>query len=497
VEVVVQRPQVTTDPELALTPGPLLDPDAELTPTPQLDGVDPQSPWASPPILRAPSAAPAQPGPVAVRRTQPPLAARAGRPEAGPPPLPPDAAAAGAPPPLPPPSGPDWPAPGAPSPQAQPVPAWPAGQAQPWPAGQAQPWPAGQAQPWPAGQAQPWPAGQAQAPGQPPAAGQPYPPGQPQPTGPAQPWPPAQGPPGWPATQGQPQPQPWPPAQGPPGWPPAQGPGYPNWPPAQGPGYPNWPPAQGPPGWPPAQGPLAGQPQPWSQAQGPPAWPAHPAMPPGYPPPQERSLTADLAGISPFADTGSLGAPAGVAASRARSRRRRALVFGLTGLLVASLVVAVLLFMVLPFGEEGGTIEVISVPEGAQVSFEGQKLDRRTPVVIPVVDLKKTYAVEVSMSNYQPWRRSLTLTAEDSRVRILAVLTPIYGRLDVRSTPSGADVYVNGEHRGKTPRTIENLLPTEEVSLELRMRGFKPATRVLKWENQTYLVEEDTLQPSR
>jgi len=32
------------------------------------------------------------------------------------------------------------------------------------------------------------------------------------------------------------------------------------------------------------------------------------------------------------------------------------------------------------------------------------------------------------------------------------------------ATPSGADVHVNGEHRGKTPRAIENLLPTEEVT---------------------------------
>ena len=142
-------------------------------------------------------------------------------------------------------------------------------------------------------------------------------------------------------------------------------------------------------------------------------------------------------------------------------------------------------------------VEVISVPEGAQVTFGGRRLDKRTPVVIPVSDLTRSYALEVTLANYQPWRRAVTLSPAEPRTRELAVLTPIHGRLYVYSYPGGADIYVNGEHRGKTPATIENLLPTEDVTLELRKRGYKPAARVLKWEGRNNINEEIILVPSR
>jgi hypothetical protein len=124
-------------------------------------------------------------------------------------------------------------------------------------------------------------------------------------------------------------------------------------------------------------------------------------------------------------------------------------------------------------------------------------MDKPAPVVIPVTDLQRPHIVEVRLANYQIWRRQITLTEEDTHVRVLAVLTPIYGKLEVRSLPVGADVYVTGEHRGKTPITISNLLPTEDIKLELRKKGFRPATRILKWEGQNYLLSEITLTPSR
>lgn len=185
------------------------------------------------------------------------------------------------------------------------------------------------------------------------------------------------------------------------------------------------------------------------------------------------------------------------ATREARRRRRRFALTALITLVGLVIVAAVFFILVLPVSEEGGMVEVISVPEGATVTFDGRKLEKRTPVVIPVTELKRPYTVEVSLANYQPWRRGLTLSEEDPRIRVLAVLTPIYGRLDLQSIPRGADIYINGEHRGKTPATIENLLPTEDLSVELRKRGYKPATRIVKWEGRNYVNEEISLVPSR
>jgi hypothetical protein len=185
-----------------------------------------------------------------------------------------------------------------------------------------------------------------------------------------------------------------------------------------------------------------------------------------------------------------------VEARHDRRRRRRVVASSLI-LGGAALIAVLVLFLLIPPQEDGGVIEVISVPEGAQVDLNGGSLSGTTPLVIPVKDLEREYSVVVKRTNFQNWSRKVTLSEDDPRVRILAVLTPIYGHLTVKSTPSGADVYVNGEHKGTTPSTIEDLLPTEDVNLELRLRGYKPATRTLSWEGQTYLNAEITLQPSR
>jgi hypothetical protein len=181
---------------------------------------------------------------------------------------------------------------------------------------------------------------------------------------------------------------------------------------------------------------------------------------------------------------------------RAKRRSRKLVFAGLFGFLGLGLIVAAIFFLLLP-GRVDPTVEVISVPKGASVEFDGKQLGSTTPVVIPVTDLEQRHTVKVSLTNFQVWQRKLTLSEDDPRVRVLAVLTPIYGKLEVRSTPKGADVYINGEHRGKTPTTVDNLPPDEDVSIELRKRGYKPATRTLKWSGQTYLNAEITLRSSR
>ena len=290
------------------------------------------------------------------------------------------------------------------------------------------------------------------------------------------------------------------PAQAPPGqWPPSGQ----SWPQQQG-----WPqataPQPGPPpphpqqGWPQqpqpqSAQPVQPQPQGWPQQPQPQSWPQQgQATPTPNPMANWPTQPPDVGRVATTLSTDE------VHGGRiARRRHRRVVLAALVTLLGLAVVAAVFLVVLFPMGEEGGTIEVISVPENADVLFNGQPINKRTPVVIPVTDLKQAYEVEVKLAKYQPWKRKLSLSAEDSRVRVLAVLTPIYGRLSVSSIPKGADIYVNGEHRGKTPATIENLLPTEDVALELRKRGYKPATRVLKWGDQTYLDAEVTLHPSR
>jgi len=156
---------------------------------------------------------------------------------------------------------------------------------------------------------------------------------------------------------------------------------------------------------------------------------------------------------------------------------------------------AALVFLV-PFGEEGGLVNVISVPEGASVIFDGRTVAKPTPVEIAVPDTKSAHSVEVNLPGYQVYKTPLTFGEGESRLRVLAVLTPIFGTLVIQSIPSNADVYIDGTHRGKTqpgaPLRIENLTPTADINLEIRKARYRPHSETLKWEGRV-LLEPPTI----
>jgi serine/threonine-protein kinase len=346
--------------------------------------------------------------------------------------------------------------------------AWPAQAAQPpWPAQPAQPpWPAQSAQQAWSGQEPPsWPPEAATAPS--PPAAQPIQPSWP----PGQAWPPTAPQPGaaWPAQAPQPA-QSWPHPQ-PQGqvastsWPyqQPQAPAQPQgWPPAQGA---TWPPVQPGQGWP-------------QQAQV--GWPQTPPAAQGF----GGLETAALDGVS------------GMDAQLRRRRRRRRLMIAMILVFAMAIGSAAALLMLVPFGEEGGIVNVISVPEGASVVFDGRTVPRPTPVEIAVPDTKTAHTVEVNLAGYRAYKTPLSFGEGETRLRVLAVLTPIFGTLVIQSNPSNADVYIDGTHRGKTqpgaPLRIENLSPTADVNLEIRKPRFRPYTAVLKWEGRV-LLEPSTI----
>jgi len=98
------------------------------------------------------------------------------------------------------------------------------------------------------------------------------------------------------------------------------------------------------------------------------------------------------------------------------------------------------------------TLEVRSDPSGAQVYLDGRYLGL-TPLVSSVAPGR--HQVEVRKEGYEPYKVSVRLNPGE-RVRVYARLVPAVttGRLEVRSEPSGAQVYINGAYRGKTPLVL-------------------------------------------
>ncbi|WP_457631144.1 PEGA domain-containing protein [Oceanithermus sp.] len=129
-----------------------------------------------------------------------------------------------------------------------------------------------------------------------------------------------------------------------------------------------------------------------------------------------------------------------------------------------------------------GTLDVSSNPSGAKVYIDGAYRGR-TPLTIGLNP--GTHDVELRLPGYQTYRVRVQVRAgQTSRVspRLVRVVTT--GTLSVDSQPSGAEVYVAGAYRGRTPLNISLNEGTYDV--ELRLPGYQTyRTRVQVRAGQT------------
>ncbi|KGQ21788.1 PEGA domain-containing protein [Thermus filiformis] len=116
------------------------------------------------------------------------------------------------------------------------------------------------------------------------------------------------------------------------------------------------------------------------------------------------------------------------------------------------------------------TLEVDSSPRGAEVLLDGRSVGR-TPVTLETTPGR--HEVEVRLSGYQTFKTTVN-PRPGERVRLFAQLVPEArtGFLYVNSTPQGAEVYVSGELRGRTPLSLS--LPEGSYAVELRLADHEP-----------------------
>ncbi|WP_243031034.1 PEGA domain-containing protein [Thermus altitudinis] len=115
------------------------------------------------------------------------------------------------------------------------------------------------------------------------------------------------------------------------------------------------------------------------------------------------------------------------------------------------------------------TLVVDSRPTGAEVYLNG-RLSGRTPLTLQVNPGRQE--VELRLAGYQPYRVTVN-PKPGERVQVFAQLVPEprQGTLVISSTPSGAEVYVEGALRGRTPLSLS--LPEGRYQVELRLAGYE------------------------
>jgi formylglycine-generating enzyme required for sulfatase activity/serine/threonine protein kinase len=103
-----------------------------------------------------------------------------------------------------------------------------------------------------------------------------------------------------------------------------------------------------------------------------------------------------------------------------------------------------------PFGD----LEVNSNPLGAEVIIDD---DKRGITPISIEDLPKgTHRVMVKKEGFDPWQDTIEIISME-KAQISANLITIYGGLNISSSPSEADVYVDGKKEGKTPLVLKEV----------------------------------------
>ena len=117
------------------------------------------------------------------------------------------------------------------------------------------------------------------------------------------------------------------------------------------------------------------------------------------------------------------------------------------------------------------TLEVDSSPRGAEVYVDGRR-EGKTPLSLAVRPGR--HEVELRLPGYAPYRATVNARPGE-RVRVFARLVPEpkkEGVLSVASSPQGAEVYVDGALRGRTPLALR--LPEGRYQVELRLPGYAP-----------------------
>ncbi|MGM9679173.1 MAG: PEGA domain-containing protein, partial [Bacteroidaceae bacterium] len=119
-----------------------------------------------------------------------------------------------------------------------------------------------------------------------------------------------------------------------------------------------------------------------------------------------------------------------------------------------------------------GTLYVKSNPSGAQIYLDGKNLSITTPAKLDHV-LIGEHQVTVMLPNHKTENKSVDIR-RDETVTVDVTLSNV-ARMTIDSNPTGADLYIDGEHKGTTPYTEE--MPSGEYDIKLIKKKYSTFNR--------------------
>src|SRR5690606_29811327 len=120
-------------------------------------------------------------------------------------------------------------------------------------------------------------------------------------------------------------------------------------------------------------------------------------------------------------------------------------------------------------GTPSAALVVESMPAGAKVSVDGVALSDVTPVRIATRPGAR-HELEATAPRDRRWKQAVVVPSTGGDVKMVAVLTATTYKLQVDSKPGGAEIWINGELRGVTPKVLDGLDPEAVKRVELRLK---------------------------
>ncbi len=119
------------------------------------------------------------------------------------------------------------------------------------------------------------------------------------------------------------------------------------------------------------------------------------------------------------------------------------------------------------------TLSLDSVPRGASVWVDGERLPAPTPTAASVT-AGEPHQVEMEAEGYRRWSMDGITLRPGETFPVAPDLPPLLAALEVTTNPPGAKVKLDGELIGRTPLERSDLRPGKGQTLLLTKTGFQP-----------------------
>ncbi|MEJ7599853.1 MAG: protein kinase [Kofleriaceae bacterium] len=139
-----------------------------------------------------------------------------------------------------------------------------------------------------------------------------------------------------------------------------------------------------------------------------------------------------------------------------------------------------------------GSVRVESVPAGADVIFDGTKLDQQTPLTIDRVEPGARHDLRVELPKHRAYLETINIPASGGEYPVMALLKPITGKLVINTRPGGAEVRINDQIRGVTPITLNDVEMATAKRIELRLKDHQPIVKTLDWPTNGQINIDET-----